>query len=331
MRFGLDSRDFLRFAYSKAISRPDIGLLRNFVQINSPVINTSPDSPYVVYNSPTAAHIPANVVGYNFVFQANAGNVGLKPISADQFDISFERYMNPVSSFTVDGFYKRLTDLISYGQSLRSFTNNGSTQTVQVNGPINSSGVGKLYGLEANFQTFFTFLPGLLSGLGMQLNYTYVHQSGINNSNVINATSGGDVGAIGVGIPALGGTGNVIELPPARRHLEAYGERGRTVRERAARGARRLQLALALSDAKPRLLHRPARVSKGGRIPRWLDPLFTDAVHGIVDRRHQLLGNHDYVPAGNLWQIPRRHPAPSRSTWIPHGAVSIEAYSLAFA
>jgi TonB-dependent receptor len=211
VRFGLDDRNFVRFAYSKAIARPDIGLLRNFVQINAPVINTSPDSPFVVYNSPTAAHTAANVVGYNFVFQANAGNTGLRPIKTDQFDVSFERYMGRGSSFTVDVFYKRLTDLVSYGQFLRSFTNNGATQNVQVNGPINSTGTGKLYGLEANYQTFFTFLPGLLNGLGMQLNYTYVHQSGINNSNLINATSGGDVGAVGIGQPALGGSGNVID------------------------------------------------------------------------------------------------------------------------
>jgi TonB-dependent receptor len=210
-RFGLDNSNFIRIAYSRAIARPDIGLLRNYVQINAPIINTSPDSPYVVYSSPTAAHIPANVVGYNFVFQANAGNVGLKPIRADQFDLSYERYWGRGSAFTVDAFYKRLTNLVSYGQLLRNFTNNGSTQTVQVNGPINSSSVGKLYGFEANFQTFFTFLPGLLSGLGAQLNYTYVHQSGIDNSNLINATSGGDVGAIGAGQPALGGTGNVID------------------------------------------------------------------------------------------------------------------------
>jgi len=211
VRFDLDGKNFVRFAYSKGMSRPDIGLLRNFVQINAPVINTGPDSPYVVYNSPTAAHIPANVVGYNFIFQANAGNAGLRPIKSDQFDLTFERYMGHSSSFTIDAFYKRLTDLIGYGQFLRSFTNNGSTQDVQVNGPINASGTGKLYGFEANYQTFFTFLPGLLSGLGAQLNYTYVHQSGINNSNVINATSGGDVGAVGIGQPALGGTGNVLD------------------------------------------------------------------------------------------------------------------------
>jgi len=36
VRFGLDDKDFVRFAYSRAMSRPDIGLLRNYVQINTP-------------------------------------------------------------------------------------------------------------------------------------------------------------------------------------------------------------------------------------------------------------------------------------------------------
>ena len=211
VRFGLDAKDFLRFAYSRAISRPDIGLLRNYAQINAPSLDGSPDSPYVVYNSPTAAHTPENVTGFNFVFRANAGNAALKPITADQFDISFERYMGRSSSFSIDGFYKRLTNLISYGQSYRTFTNNGATELVQIDGPINTSGIGKLYGFEAAYQTFFTFLPGLLDGLGMQLNYTLVEQSGINNSNLIDATSGGDVGAQGAGQPASGGNGNVID------------------------------------------------------------------------------------------------------------------------
>jgi TonB-dependent receptor len=211
VRFGLDREDFVRFAYSRALARPDIGLLRNYVQINPPLINTSPDSPYVVYSSPTAAHTAANVTGYNFVFQANSGNAALRPLMADQFDLSFERYMGRSSSFTIDAFYKRLTDSIAYGLTTRSFTNGGSTQLVQINGPQNVRHGGSLSGFEAAYQTFFTFLPKPFDGLGMQLNYTYVHQSGIKNSNLITATSGGDVGAVGIGIPATGGTGPVID------------------------------------------------------------------------------------------------------------------------
>jgi TonB-dependent receptor len=211
IRFGLSDKDFLRFAYSRAMSRPEFGYLRNTLAINAPVINTGPDSPYIVYNSPTAAHTAANVTGYNFVFQANSGNAALKPMLADQFDLSLERYMGRSSSLTLTGFYKKLKNSISFGQFDRTLTNNGSTQTVRILGPANSDDGGELMGFEAAFQSFFDFLPGVLSGLGAQLNYTYVHQSGINNSNLFTASSSGDVGAFGAGQQSLGGTGSVLD------------------------------------------------------------------------------------------------------------------------
>lgn len=211
VRFGLDAKNFIRFAYSRAMSRPDFGYLRNTVAMNTVLINTTPDSPYIVYNSPNAEHIAANVTGYNFVFQANSGNAGLRPIMADQFDLSYERYMGSSSSLTLTGFYKKLTNSISFGQFNRTFTNGTSTQTVQLLGPHNADKGGELLGFEAAYQSFFDFLPGILSGLGTQLNYTYVHQSGINNSNLLTASSSGDVGAVGAGQPALGGTGSVID------------------------------------------------------------------------------------------------------------------------
>lgn len=212
VRFGLDDRSFIRFAYSRAMSRPDIGFLRNSVAINGPIIATTADSPYIVFNSPTAPRTAANVTGYNFVFQANAGNAALKPITADQFDLSFEHYMGRSSSITLTGFYKKLNGSITFGEfGATSFANNGSTQTVRILGPANSADGGELLGFEAGLQTFFDFLPGVLSGLGTQLNYTYVHQSGINNSNLLNASSSANLGAVGAGQPALGGSGSVID------------------------------------------------------------------------------------------------------------------------
>ncbi|HTD75361.1 MAG TPA: TonB-dependent receptor [Steroidobacteraceae bacterium] len=207
VRFGLTNQDFIRFAYSKAISRPDMGLLRNYVQINSPFINTGPDSPYVVYSSPTAAHVAANVVGYNFVFNSTAGNAALLPESADQFDLSYERYMGPTSSLTAGLFFKKLHNTLSQANFTRQFTNNGVTETAQILGPINEKDGGKIEGAELAYQTFFDFLPNPFNGLGTQVNYTYVHQSGIHNSNLINAgalTAGG-VGAFGAGNEAVGG------------------------------------------------------------------------------------------------------------------------------
>jgi len=209
VRFGLTEKDFVRFAYSKAMSRPDIGLLRNYVQINTPVINTTPDSPYVVYSSPTAAHVAANVVGYKFLFNSTAGNAALLPEMADQFDLSYERYMGKSSSVTIGGFYKKLTNTLDFENFTRTFTNNGATETAQIQGPVNRKDGGNVKGVELAYQTFFDFLPGLWNGLGMQANYTHVSESGVHNTNLIDATSGGGVGAVGAGIPAV--TGVVID------------------------------------------------------------------------------------------------------------------------
>ncbi|CAN5472656.1 TonB-dependent receptor [soil metagenome] len=184
VRFGLTDKQFVRFAASRALSRPDIGLLRNYVNIAPPAINVTPDSPYVVYNSPTAAHTAANVTGYNFQFNADSGFGALKPITADQFDLTYENYLTDSSSFTFDVFHKKLNGSIAYGEFLRAFTNNGSTQNVLVRGPRNGEGGGTLTGFEVAYQTFFDFLPGLWSGLGLQVNYTHTKQDGISNSNL---------------------------------------------------------------------------------------------------------------------------------------------------
>jgi TonB-dependent receptor len=206
LRLSLTDKDFIRFGYSRAISRPDFGYLRNFVQINPPIINTGPDSPYVVYNSPTAAHTAANVVGYNFVFAANAGNSALKPEKADQLDLTYERYWGRSSSLALDLFYKKLSDRVALGQFDRPFVNGGSTQTVRMLGPFNTHDGGTLDGLEVAYQTFFDRLPGAWSGLGVQANYTYVQQHGINNTNLANAggvAGPGSVGAFGAGVNAV--------------------------------------------------------------------------------------------------------------------------------
>jgi TonB-dependent receptor len=198
-RFGLTDTQFVRVAASRALSRPDFGLLRNFASIQKPVINVGPNSPFVIYNSPTAAHVAANVTGYNFIFHADSGYGALRPITADQFDISYENYFNPSSSFTFAAFYKKLNGSIAYGEFTRQFTNSGVTQNVTIRGPRNADGGGSLTGFEVSFQTFFDFLPGLWSGLGMQANYTHTIQHGIHNSNLATQPGYAAGGTIGFG------------------------------------------------------------------------------------------------------------------------------------
>jgi TonB-dependent receptor len=179
VRLGFTDKQFMRLGYSKGMSRPDFGLLRNSVSINAPPIDVSNSSPYLIRNA------QGQVTGYNFVFSAEAGYAGLKPVEADNFDLSYEAYLGKSSSFTVGVFYKRLENAIAYGRAIREIENNGSSQIVTIRGPSNDPGSGgTLKGFEIAYQTFFDKLPGAWSGLGVQLNYTRAKQEDINNSNL---------------------------------------------------------------------------------------------------------------------------------------------------
>ncbi|MDV6330756.1 TonB-dependent receptor [Asticcacaulis sp. 201] len=192
VKFGLNDQWSLRFAASRAMSRPDIGLLKNYVSISSPSIDVSNTSNYVTYDS------SGKVNGYNFQYTAQAGNPYLKPTTADQFDISIENYFSSVGSFTFDLFYKKFYDYIQSGTYYRTFTNNGVTQQVKVTGPINADGAS-IKGFEVAYQRFFDFLPGAWSGLGVQANYTHVVNSGISNSNLTTNSGDGSAGTSGNG------------------------------------------------------------------------------------------------------------------------------------
>ena len=269
--------------------------------MNAPVINVSPDSPYVVYNSPTAAHVAANVVGYNFVFNSTAGNAALLPEMADQFDLSFERYFGSSSAFTFDLFFKKLSNSLSYDNFGRTFTNNGATETAQIRGPVNEKDGGRIKGFEIAYQTFFDFLPGLWSGLGLQANYTYVDPTGINNSNLIDATSTGGVGAVGAGVPVV--TGVVIDshkLEGVSNHtfnLVGLYEKG-PIGIRLAYNWRSQYLTSNLDCCIGF-----AGIPEGCGVPRRLDTLLDRHPRRVVVRCGQPAGHQDRVRAANIWRF----------------------------
>ncbi|HTM81525.1 TonB-dependent receptor [Asticcacaulis sp.] len=181
VKFGLSDQWVLRFAASRSMSRPDMGSLKNYVAMNSGALNTGSDSTQVIYSSPTADHIPANVTGFNFQYTAAAGNPNLKSMTADNLDLSVENYFASVGSLTFDIFYKKFYDYIQNGQYSQDFTNNGVTRTVQVTGPINADGAS-IKGFEVAYQRFFDFLPAPFDGFGVQANYTHVVDSGISSA-----------------------------------------------------------------------------------------------------------------------------------------------------
>ena len=140
IRFHLTQNLQLRLAGSQTLTRPDFSQL-----------------------SPAVTVVPGQLA-------ASSGNPGLSPITSTNADVSLEWYFGKSSSLYIAGFYKRVKGFIftraTPGQTI------GGTSGYTVSLPINSD-PGTVKGVEIGYQQFFDFLPGALSGLGVQANYTY--------------------------------------------------------------------------------------------------------------------------------------------------------------
>ena len=103
---------------------------------------------------------------------AASGNPNLKPIKSNNYDASLEWYFAP-SGYVSGGVFYR--DITGYIQNYVTDVTIGG-EAYQLSSP-QSAGSGHLDGAEVAYQQFFDFLPGALSGLGLQLNYTYIEGS----------------------------------------------------------------------------------------------------------------------------------------------------------
>ena len=184
LKFNLTDQWKLRFAASRAMSRPDMGYLKAYVSVGSPTWDPT---------CKTAANCVKDSNGKNTdlipTYTASGGNPGLKPITADQFDMSVEDYFATVGSFTFDLFYKKFYNYIQLGQIGETVTNNGVSENVILQAPLNEQGAS-VKGFEMAYQRFFDFLPGAWNGLGIQANYTHIVNTGVNNST-LNPTNAG--------------------------------------------------------------------------------------------------------------------------------------------
>jgi TonB-dependent receptor len=134
----------------------------------------------------------------NFQFAAQSRNPFLRPVEAL--------------------FHKTLSNIIvdNFGYT-RTLTNNGQTFDVQVNGPANVKGKSRIKGAEIAYQQTFDFLPGALSGLGMQANYTYVKAGKIPNPVPANGAADGsrppqDVAGLYDNLPLQGLSKHTVNL-----------------------------------------------------------------------------------------------------------------------
>ena len=101
------------------------------------------------------------------------GNPDLKPYRADNFDATGEWYFAQGGLFSVGVFAKMIKNpIFTQTTTLTNTVYNGvAYASLAISQPFNAE-KGDIVGIEAQFQQQFTFLPGALSGLGIQLTGT---------------------------------------------------------------------------------------------------------------------------------------------------------------
>jgi TonB-dependent receptor len=109
------------------------------------------------------------------------GNVELKPYTSDNFELALQRYFEPVGMISVGAFQKQITN---YFRSITSVIPAGPDNGFegQYEGYTLSMarnvGDARIRGLELSYSQQYTFLPGLLRGLGAYANFTYLETVG---------------------------------------------------------------------------------------------------------------------------------------------------------
>ncbi len=143
----------MRLAYTKTRTRPSFGQL-------NPAINI------------TSNAVTGGGGGSGALFDAtgSSGNPDLVPLTSHNYDATLEWYFSRTGSVTGAVFYRDLNGFISnYTRELIDPVYG----RVQFTRPENA-GQGRIKGAEASVQSFFDFLPGILSGFGAQANVTYL-------------------------------------------------------------------------------------------------------------------------------------------------------------
>jgi TonB-dependent receptor len=105
----------------------------------------------------------------------SSGNPDLKPYVSDALDLTAEWYFAPGGLLSVGAFAKFIRNPI-FTQSFTVFdTSFGGVDYDRIRfSQTQNAEKGDIVGLEAAYQQQFTFLPGLLSGFGVNLNVTLI-------------------------------------------------------------------------------------------------------------------------------------------------------------
>ena len=142
-QYNINSSTNIRAAYGRGIARPNYGDLPPFANLDQG--------------------------GVGGTTRVTTGNPSLIPTHANDFDLLIEHYLKSVGIIQGGWFYKDLTDPI---YTVQTTPTSGQFAGFKVSQKINGPGA-HITGVEMNWQQHFTFLPGLLNGMGVSANYSY--------------------------------------------------------------------------------------------------------------------------------------------------------------
>jgi TonB-dependent receptor len=149
-----------RFAASRAIARPSFDQVRATTNLFVKVLQTVD-----VNGAPIAQQVTE--------FTGEGGNPSLQPMQATQYDAALEWYFSRAGSVTGTVFYKDVENYFINGIGAQDVFG----QTWLVKSTVNGD-KGLIKGFEVGYSQFYDGLPGLLRGLGLQANFTYVDSQG---------------------------------------------------------------------------------------------------------------------------------------------------------
>ena len=133
----------LRLSYGRGLSRPNIGDLVPTTTVDP---NSSPKS-------------------------ISKGNPNLQPTNANNYDILIEHYFQPLGILQAGYFYKQLSNPI-FPTTTQTTDAQFPGLDFQLNESINGPNA-HIQGIEMQWEQRFSFLPGLLNGIGVSANYSY--------------------------------------------------------------------------------------------------------------------------------------------------------------
>lgn len=117
--------------------------------------------------------------------QVTAANLSLKPSQATNYDIGVSIFNNEIGLFSVNAFYKKIEDLVFYSafyyrpgievDPALELPSTWLASNPQINAYRNNPNPAKYSGFEIEWQTHFWYLPSVLSGLVLNVNYTHIY------------------------------------------------------------------------------------------------------------------------------------------------------------